>query len=240
MLETGSKTPASVSLVMEPCQNATNNLKIIDNQPTNGIRKEFGVCTKYIYFENEKSAFRIIEWVNMLRILGVEKIHGYQWKVHPNISRSIQYYEQKGWMEMKPFHFPQGTDFNSTSLAVWAIERNILNDCFFRNLNLYKYIIVIDTDEIIMPFSANIMNLHDLIKNLDPKESFDHFYFPYVYFFANETHKDDEIPNHLYMMKHIKVQNSDFSKRFCFTFSYHFSAQNSTNFLTILNIFISQ
>jgi hypothetical protein len=110
-------------------------------------------------------------------------------------------------METIPVFAPNGSIFVHASWGTRAIEIMLLNDCLYRNLNQYKYIIVIDTDEIIMPVSANITNFHDLIVSLDPDESFDNFYFPYALFLSNQT--DSAIPDQFYMLQHVKVRIRD-------------------------------
>jgi Glycosyltransferase family 92/D12 class N6 adenine-specific DNA methyltransferase len=199
-LESQTRLPTSVSLVSNPCGKAKNNLKIINNQPPNGIKKEFGVCTKQMNFKNRDFAMRFIEWIEILRIFGVEKIHGYNRHVSKDLFKVMTYYEEKGFLEIKPFLEP----FETAFIMDWplrAIERNILNDCFYRNKNLYKYIAIIDPDEIIMPLRHE--NWHEMLSSL--REA-DYFYFPYVSFANNlKIRKTDEAPSHLYMLQHIQV-----------------------------------
>jgi hypothetical protein len=202
-LETTDLNPISVSLVTKPCDTAENNLRVIDNQPLDGVQKEFGVCTKQISFKSRNFVFKFVEWVHMLKILGVEKIHGYNRFVHRDTIKAFEYFEQKGWLEIQPFLEPQGSPFELTSWPTRAIERNLLNDCFYRNKNLYKYIAVIDTDEVFMPVGTDIRNYSDLIASFGSHEKFDCFQFPYVYFsMSNESH---QIPNHHQMLQFTKV-----------------------------------
>jgi hypothetical protein len=195
---------------MEPCQTAENDLKIIDNQPESQEKKEFGVCLKQMNFEDKKSAFRFIEWVHLMKILGADKIHGFVRFVHPDILKAIESFTEKGWMEMKPFLEPHGSMFLLRSWQTRALEFMLLNDCLYRNLNQYKYIIVIDTDEIIMPVLANITNLHDLIESLDRDESFDNFYFSHGFFQSSKVNR--ELPNQFYMLQHVMVINWSFNQ----------------------------
>ena len=201
-------TPTAVSLTLNPCQLADNNLKIINNHPPNGVQKEFGVCTKQLSYDNRSFTFKFVEWVHLLRILGVEKIFGYNRFVHQDTTKAIKYFEDKGWVEMYPFLEPQGTVFELTSWPTRAIERVLLNDCFYRNFNLFKYIAVIDPDEILMPLKENITNYHDMIKSFPDHKQYDFFFFSYVYFSSNENDFFvQKIPAHHHMLRNVIVKN---------------------------------
>jgi Glycosyltransferase family 92 len=193
-----------VSLVSNPCDNAENNLEIINNKPPNGVKKKFGVCTKQMDYDNRDFAKRFIEWVEMLKILGVDKIHGYNRHVSKDLFKAMTYYEEEGILDINPFLEPFGTVYKLHDWPMRSIERNLLNDCFYRNKNLYEYIAIIDPDEFFMPLIHE--NWHDLLSNLKNKENQDYFYFSYVWFVHNTSIKDiNGIPSHFYMLQHIQV-----------------------------------
>lgn len=204
-LELQGQRPTSVSLVSNPCENAENDLQIIDNQPPDGVQKMFGVCTKQMQFESQTFVARFVEWVHILRILGVEKIHGYNRYVHKDLFKVMNYFEDKNFLEMKPFLEPAGSFYILRSWATRALERNLLNDCFYRNKNLYKYIVVLDPDEIIMPVKKTDHNLTALMKNFKDAEIWDYFYFQYFFFKNNDSLLNNDVPKQFYMLRHIKV-----------------------------------
>jgi Glycosyltransferase family 92 len=203
-LEPQSKIPSSVSLVLKACDQAENNLQIINNQPVDGIKKKFGVCTKQLNFLNRNIVIRFIEWIHMLRILGVEKVHGYSRFVHPDLQKAIENFEAKGFLEIKPFMEPSTTLYQLQTAQTRTLELNLLHDCFYRNKGLYKYIAVLDTDEIFMPTNDDL-NWHDMIGRIDNADSFDHFYIPYAYFSSDESLQTN-IPASLYMLQHVEVK----------------------------------
>jgi hypothetical protein len=207
VLDPLQKRPTSVSLVTNPCEIAENNLQIIDNQPPTGVKKEFGVCSKQMSFDDRSFVVRFVEWVHLLKVLGVDKIHAYNRHVHPELFKAITYFEDKGFVEIKPFLEPHGTSYELQRWPMRSIERNLLNDCFYRNKNLYKYIAIIDPDEIFMPIIETDKNWHDLMANFKDAENLDFFFFSYVYFSHNESiAKNNDIPSYLYMMQHTKVK----------------------------------
>ena len=80
-------SPDSVSLVTRPCDKANNNLRIVHNNlKDNETRETFGVCVKGIDFLGDFSV-RLVEWIELLKALGVHRIFTYQLQVHKNVSK---------------------------------------------------------------------------------------------------------------------------------------------------------
>jgi Glycosyltransferase family 92 len=123
-MDAHDKIPISVSLVPKPCDAAENNLKVIDNQPPNGSKKYFGVCSKQMNYQDKNFAIRLIEWIHLLRILGVEKVHAYNRFVHPDTIKVFKYFEEKDWLEIQPFLEISTTDFALTKTPMPTIEKN--------------------------------------------------------------------------------------------------------------------
>lgn len=86
--------PQSISLVEKQCDNATNNLRVIYEKPAE--RKDFAVCVKGLDFLHEDLSVRLVEWIELLNLLGADKVFFYELQVHPNISKVLKYYEQEG------------------------------------------------------------------------------------------------------------------------------------------------
>lgn len=76
------------------CDNATNNLRIIYEKPA--VKKDFAVCVKGLDFLHEDLSVRLVEWIELLNLLGADKVFFYELQVHPNISKVLKYYEQEG------------------------------------------------------------------------------------------------------------------------------------------------
>ena len=79
-------TPISVSLVEDRCETPTNFLNIIFDPPA-GDKKEFAVCVKGMDFPTEDLSARMVEWIEVLRALGADKIFLYNYEVHPNVTK---------------------------------------------------------------------------------------------------------------------------------------------------------
>lgn len=166
--------PESVSLVEKPCDMAVTNLRVINNKPENGVKGEFAVCVKGLDFLNEDLSVRLVEWIETLHHLGAEKIFLYELEVHPNITKVLNYYQEKGIVEVTPITLP-GYQPNIPGLIHMYLKNKLTNkrqnelipynDCLYKNMYRYKYIAVLDTDEVIMPKAKNIL-WKDLMQNV--------------------------------------------------------------------------
>jgi hypothetical protein len=198
------KTPTSISLTTSPCDEATNHLKIIDNQPKNGKKAQFGVCMKNLVYDDRKTVIRFIEWVHMMQILGAEGIHVYDTFVHPEMFEILNYYGKKGIVETKPFVNPTGIfEIGPTAFQTWLLEMTILNDCFYRNRNLYEWIVIVDIDEVILPAMDGDFTWNDLLKRIDNPKEKDSLVHKNAFFPRLDSFKPNpNIPEYLYMLQH--------------------------------------
>lgn len=71
--------PASVSLVEKVCDTASNNLRVIYNKPEK--KKDFAVCVKGLDFLHEDLSVRLVEWIELIGLLGADKIFFYELQV---------------------------------------------------------------------------------------------------------------------------------------------------------------
>ena len=198
------KTPKSVSLTLNPCDYAENNLKIIDNQPPDGVKKEFGVCVKQLTYPNRDFIIRFIEWVHMLQILGNSKVHVFIRFLHPEMMKIIKHLEMEDSIEVFKFLEPSGisNDILNQSSS-YVLEAAMLNDCFYRVRHLYKYVSFMDPDEVIIPLNESHHTWHDLIES-QPFGA-DIYAGMMITFPPNADEPFKEIPKYNYMLQNIKV-----------------------------------
>ncbi|XP_076254323.1 uncharacterized protein LOC143192711 isoform X2 [Rhynchophorus ferrugineus] len=153
-------TPSSVSIVNKPCDIATNNLRVIYNPSAK--QKEFAVCVKGLDFSEDLSV-RVVEWLELVKLLGADKVFFYELNIHKNTSKVLQYYQQLGQVEVTPMT-TAGYTPNEPLLRRYFLKNRVFskrhnelipyNDCFYRHMYEYKYIILLDIDEVIMPIST--------------------------------------------------------------------------------------
>uniref|UniRef100_A0A023GAL3 Glycosyltransferase family 92 protein n=1 Tax=Amblyomma triste TaxID=251400 RepID=A0A023GAL3_AMBTT len=152
------EAPVSVSLVEKQCDKPTNNVRVVNNRPAE--KQDFAVCVKGLDFLKDDLSVRLIEWIELLNMLGAKKIFLYELEIHPNISKTLQYYQQKGLVELTPITLPGGQPnlpglrHHFLNMKLTHKRQNELipyNDCLYRNLYSYEYIVLLDIDEVVMP-----------------------------------------------------------------------------------------
>lgn len=188
--------PSSVSLVSKPCENAENNVKVLNTQPADGVKKRFGVCAKQFTYENRDFTVRFIEWVHISRLLGAEKVHFFYKFLHPDMFKVVKYMEQQGFIEAWPFFEPTGRWHKR------LMEVNSLTDCFYRVKNLYDYVAIYDFDEIILPMNEKDMSWDDMIKRLEHEGRFDAYVSQNMYYPEVGAEPLPGIPTYMYMLQH--------------------------------------
>lgn len=192
-------------MVTNPCEVAENNLKIIDNQPIDGIKKRFGVCTKQIFLENREYAPKLVEWIELLKILGAAKIHIVVKYVHPDMKTFLDFYEEKGIVEVFPFLEPSGVSTSKMrSNQSRLLQKNMMNDCFYRVRNLYELLVILDPDEVIMPVMESDKTWDDMLKHVNLKDKKCSYASQNVYYPEVEANLYPEIPKHSYMLQHVQ------------------------------------
>lgn len=125
--------PVSVSLTGNRCENASNKLKVIDNQPSNETKKKsFGVCTSSLTIEDKASVSRFIEWMEMLRILGASKISSFNKKIEHGL-KVIEFFQNKNFLDLNSWQDPSVLRLAPKNSILETMQ---LTDCFYRSKNL--------------------------------------------------------------------------------------------------------
>ncbi|XP_055389134.1 uncharacterized protein LOC129618425 [Condylostylus longicornis] len=213
--------PSSVSIVEDKCATATNNLRVLYNRPDDDKKKNFAICVKGLDFLYDDMSTRLVEWIELLSILGADKIFFYQLQIHPNISKVLEYYERKGIVQVTPITLPGGQPnvpgFQHLYLQKKSFHKRQnevipYNDCFYKNIYRYNYIGLLDIDEVIMPLYyqnwLELMNNEVLPKAKKIRPSgYSSYNFRNVYF-LDDHHKPEygwyqDIPKYMHMLQHV-------------------------------------
>ncbi|XP_059607716.1 uncharacterized protein LOC132255627 [Phlebotomus argentipes] len=217
--------PASVSVVENECDTASNNLRVLHNHPLDGKKKNFAVCVKGLDFLYDDLSVRLVEWIELLNILGADKIYFYNLQVHPNISKVLDYYEAEGKVHVTPLTLPGGQPnvpgfqhLYLTKKTNHKRQNELIpyNDCLYKNMYMYKFITLLDIDEVIMP-KGELNNWAELMDTVLPKslkqrkEGYHSYNMRNVYFLDGYQHDhgwNKDIPKFMHMLQHVhRAQN---------------------------------
>lgn len=126
------------------------------------------VCVKPLNFAKDISK-RLMEWIEINKILGAHRIEVFVKKVHKNVKRILEFYSNHRkdlsvelYEDVEDYlgdlvFYGDASAVSGDELSkrkVWQKRRNELityNDCLYRNLHSSHFIIPLDIDEIIVP-----------------------------------------------------------------------------------------
>jgi len=160
---TGSYRPApqSLSLVAKLNLAASNQLPV--HYSDTGIRPpvtpSLGVCVKPLHFHYNKS-LELLQFLEMNRLLGVTKFTMYNDTVGEEVACLLRHYQDQGLLEVLPWRLDITSQKEIRTEGLFAA----LNDCLYRNMNKFKYLMLIDLDELVIPYQNK--TLLDLLADL--------------------------------------------------------------------------
>ena len=159
LVNTPSAPPDSVSMcasVGHPC--VTIPLTTVCVLPDT-LRKDIAICGKA--YTGQMDAGRLVEWVELNRIVGVENIMVYDAQIQGSAQGVLDQYESIQVVRRIPFPFQTAIinhsvkHFRLTKAEYYSIFQQSalvsLNDCLYRFLGQYEYLLIIDYDEIMLP-----------------------------------------------------------------------------------------
>ncbi|BFZ19499.1 hypothetical protein BsWGS_22538 [Bradybaena similaris] len=149
--------PTLVSVSFQPNRTSTNQLQITF---PGTLSRNFTVCYSVLH-SRFSSAAQLIQSIEMNRILGADHLMVYIYSVSPAVDQILQRYQQDGLVTVLPWPIP-------TKESWYYAQTSALNDCFYRNRNISRFVVVVDTDEFIIP--KNHSNWMELIAAISPQE----------------------------------------------------------------------
>ncbi len=106
---------------------------------------DLGLCT-VTYFNLD--SYRLLEWVEMQRILGVTGIVLYNTSLNLQTSRVLNHYYSIGYMDVRQA-WRVAEKFYRDEIGL--LNQLVLNDCLYRYMHTFKHIMILDPDEVILP-----------------------------------------------------------------------------------------
>ncbi|XP_042858102.1 uncharacterized protein LOC122244299 [Penaeus japonicus] len=223
--------PESVSLVERPCDDATTNLRVVNNHPPQGQMQDFAVCVKGLDIQHEDKSVYLVEWLETLYLLGANKVFLYDLQVHPNTTKVLNYYQEAGFVDLSKLTLP-GDQPNIPELSHMYLQARSnmkrlnelipYNDCLYRNIYSYKYVVVIDIDELIIPknFSSWKTMMEVMVERASKENSrsTNSFVARNVYFLDSMLEGHGffrDVPQYMHILQHVyRARNYTSPRRF--------------------------
>ncbi len=106
---------------------------------------DVGICTAAYYYLDP---YRVVEWIEMQKILGVTGIILYNSGLNAEASHVWDRYYSEGYIDVRYASRSYEAIFHEETRL---LNQLVLNDCLYRYMHTFKYMMVIDTDELILP-----------------------------------------------------------------------------------------
>jgi len=137
-----------VELAVKPAENMSQK---------HGKEATIAVCLQVAF--NNREPVKLIEWLEIQKLLGVSLVGIYNMNlVQPSLSIS-QKYAEEGFVDLRY------SDDKGFSKEILLHGLAVINDCFYRHMYEFKYIIVIDFDELIVP--DNFRTIQEMMSFLE-------------------------------------------------------------------------
>lgn len=155
--------PSGVSLVVRDCDLASNYLEVIYNPPEIGMVKPVAVCVK-LYDVIEDQTVTIVEWIETLLLLGVDKAFLYVNEIYPNMMKALEFYQIAGKVRLEVLSLPGGPpDRNQSQTQRYHNDVILYTDCLYKHVYEYSFLVPLDIDEIILPTGRGSETWIDLL-----------------------------------------------------------------------------
>lgn len=231
-----TRSPDVVSFVEKKCDKASNALKVQHAPPEMDTKEppkgSIGVCISALAYWSTDRSYHLLEWLELLRLLGVDKVYIYELALHPNMEKVIQHYADLGFVDRHQYNLA-GDQVNSPELITLLLRAKTVqthynkvlpyNDCLYRNWYKHEYLVAMDTDEVILPAESEMFTWKELLttvlknttststsQNSTPMSSFSYSSIcgRNVHFVNNVTdlvkeNLPNDVPPYLYMLTHL-------------------------------------
>lgn len=176
--------PYAVSVVPEPCLPHGDHLMVLNRQPV-ARKGQHGVCISPLY-GRLKNWTMVAEMLELHKLLGAEAITIYQYSVHPHTERLLASYHQDNTSGVKVVMW---NTYPRVRSSLWC-QRGALNDCLYRMGQHYRYVSIVDLDEVLVPRVVPSIPL--LMKHI-ARPGVGAYLFQHAYFRRNSSREEELI-----------------------------------------------
>ncbi len=167
--------PAAVSVIAagwSKASAATNQLPVLnadvdlaDAERRLAASDAVGVCVKPFHF-NYSRTVDLIEFIELNRILGVRGFTFYNDTLSEESGCVLRHYNRTASIELHPWRLNMGSQTEIRTEGLFAA----LNDCLYRNMYAFNYLLLIDLDEFVVP-QTNLSSLAQMLRSVDAAKS---------------------------------------------------------------------
>lgn len=162
--------PAYVSLVTKQCASPSNVLLVQSATKELPFKHRVTVCLKPLVQKYDRT-LHFVQWVEINRLLGVDKFVVYDFSVGPNIEQVLKYYSGQGLLEVVQWKPPMVVErlppYNRSVQLDKYGETAALNDCLFRNKRHSKFVSNIGVNEFIISKINKNMSISETIAKIN-------------------------------------------------------------------------
>lgn len=110
------------------------------------VQEDLAICVSVSYYDLKPD--RLVEWLEMQKILGVSRVFIYNNSVTGEANRVLSAYRDEGFVVVRhSFSFVHDPDEKLIHLHMSPV----INDCMYRYMYAFRYFAIIDLDEVIVP-----------------------------------------------------------------------------------------
>ena len=139
----------------------------VEIPPKPEVKKNLLVCLKSLYIPTNDTEYQpldplhMVEWFELNKILGVDHVTAYIHSINTEQAKVFNIYVKQGFLDVLSSASPPDSDPNTVMVHS---RSETINDCLYRNMYSYHKIMIMDTDEFMVPGKRD--NLWDLISQV--------------------------------------------------------------------------
>lgn len=161
--EVAKSLPPPTKVLLSLHRNFTSSalLPVFNNKQNNvSPRGDIAVCVKPLHYYYDRATW-LAEFIELHRILGAEHFFFYNHSVGQNVDSLLQHYVKQKIVSVLPWNLPVRSQKEIRTEGIFSS----LNDCVFRTMYLFHYVIMLDFDEYIIPREHD--NYLELLEKLE-------------------------------------------------------------------------
>lgn len=113
-------------------------------------KKDFGVCVPPVF--GDVSIISLVQFIELSKLLGASDFTFYHTNTSPSdVDQVLRYYQKKKEITVIPWILPG----NASEKTLWYYGQILaIQDCLYRNMARFKYLVFNDLDEFVVPRNA--------------------------------------------------------------------------------------